>query len=102
MMGVRAKGWAKTRLAILQRDGYECHYCGDVATEVDHGIPRVNGGTEDPDNLVASCMKCNRSKGKRMAPRRRFFVVTSGHPPAGGIIPPMRKLGPPEKEFDCE
>lgn len=101
-MGVRAKGWAKTRLAILQRDGYECHYCGDVATEVDHVIPRVNGGTEDPDNLVASCMKCNRSKGKRMAPRRRFFVVTSGHPPAGGIIPPMRKLGPPEKEFDCE
>ena len=87
-MGVRAKGWAKTRLAILQRDGYECHYCGGVATEVDHVIPRASGGSEEPENLVASCMRCNRSKGKRIAPKKRFFEAMIGHPPAGLIYSP--------------
>ena len=101
-MPVRAKGWAKTRLLILQRDGYQCHYCGAEATEVDHVIPRAHGGTEEAENLVAACQRCNRSKGKRMAPRKRFFEGTIGHPPAGGINSPMRKIGPPEAGLDCE
>jgi 5-methylcytosine-specific restriction endonuclease McrA len=103
-VGVRVKGWAQIRLRILSRDGYTCHYCRGEATEVDHVIPRALGGGEDDDNLVAACVPCNRSKGKRIAPKqsRPFFLDTIGHPPAGMIVPPMRKLGPPEAGLNCE
>jgi len=99
-MPVRVKGWAQIRVRVLQRDGYTCHYCRGEATEVDHVIPRALGGGEDDDNLVAACVPCNRSKGKRIAPKQRFFVGTIGHPPAGGINSPMRKFAPPEAQND--
>jgi len=53
------------RIAILERDGYICQYCGSPAEHVDHVIPRCQGGTNEPDNLVASCASCNLSKGGR-------------------------------------
>lgn len=63
--------WQKIRLRILQRDGYCCQYCGsEDATTVDHIIPISKGGTDDPDNLVAACTRCNYSKGNRMG---QFF-----------------------------
>jgi 5-methylcytosine-specific restriction endonuclease McrA len=37
---------------------------------VDHVIPRRLGGLDSDDNLVASCRRCNLSKGGR------FFVST--------------------------
>jgi hypothetical protein len=33
-------------------------------------------------------MRCNRSKGKRIAPKKRFFEAMIGHPPAGLIYSP--------------
>jgi 5-methylcytosine-specific restriction endonuclease McrA len=62
------------RLAVLQRDGWRCRYCGcrvyvysEAPTrleqyEIDHVIPVVAGGTNDLDNLVAACLSCNRRK----------------------------------------
>ena len=97
-MAVEAKGWKQTRLTILQRDGYTCHYCGAEATEVDHILPRIYGGDESDDNLVAACMKCNRSKGKRIKPV--FLQGTNRHPPAGLRISPMVRIDPPLN--DCE
>lgn len=49
--------------------GKKCHWCGcatylkndnawDKAT-VDHVIPRYKGGSNDPDNLVSACNRCN-------------------------------------------
>ena len=71
----RAKGgtrlWSKIRLRILIRDSYCCQYCGsEDATTVDHVLPISKGGTDDPDNLVAACTRCNYSKGNRMG---QFF-----------------------------
>lgn len=54
--------WRKIRLAVLQRDGRTCAYCGRKATTVDHVTPRDHGGTDAPDNLVAACQKCNGQK----------------------------------------
>ncbi|TRZ84908.1 MAG: HNH endonuclease [Streptomycetaceae bacterium] len=63
--------WSKIRLRILIRDGYCCQYCGsEDATTVDHVVPISKGGTDDPDNLVAACTRCNYSKGNRMG---QFF-----------------------------
>ena len=53
--------WRKLRLAVLARDGYGCHYCGGLADSVDHVIPKSQGGTDDPSNLVAACIECNSS-----------------------------------------
>lgn len=39
-----------------------CHYCGFVASEVDHVIPRSRGGSDTPENLVAACRECNAEK----------------------------------------
>lgn len=51
--------WKKLRITILNRDGWTCTYCGDVATEVDHIIPLKRGGSDDPDNLTSACRTCN-------------------------------------------
>lgn len=48
--------------AILERDKWTCVYCGENAAEVDHVVPIVQGGTNDPRNLAAACRRCNREK----------------------------------------
>jgi 5-methylcytosine-specific restriction endonuclease McrA len=57
----------KERFFILKRDNFTCQYCGrkppEVVLEVDHIITVYDGGTNDPDNLIASCLPCNRGKG---------------------------------------
>lgn len=56
----------KTRFWIFQRDGHRCVYCGastdQARLEVDHVVPKAEGGTDDDWNLVASCEGCNRAK----------------------------------------
>ena len=57
----------RLRVAVLERDGYRCVYCGrksnDSILEVDHVVPRSLGGSSDSTNLVTSCRDCNRGKG---------------------------------------
>jgi hypothetical protein len=71
-------GWKRQRLTVLARDCYECAYCGEPANEVDHVISRKDGGTDDLDNLVAACRRCNLAKG---AKNERVFLVGRSTPP---------------------
>ena len=50
---------------ILERDGLGCAWCGVIPDEyhVDHVRPLDLGGIHMPENLVASCVSCNTSKG---------------------------------------
>ncbi len=57
--------WGKLRTSVLSRGNHKCYYCGGYANHVDHVIPRCQGGSDDPDNLVASCGFCNTSKNGR-------------------------------------
>jgi len=73
------RSYRKRRVAILNRDGWICYYCGGDATQADHVIPISKGG--DPmslDNMVASCKRCNVSKGNRS---QGLFLATSATPP---------------------
>lgn len=60
---------ASQRERIRQRYAYSCGYCGvresDVGATltVDHHHPIVHGGTNNDENLVYSCHRCNEHKG---------------------------------------
>jgi 5-methylcytosine-specific restriction endonuclease McrA len=56
---------SQVRIQIMKRDGYRCRYCGQFAEHIDHVTPRCQGGSDDPQNLVASCAPCNLSKSGR-------------------------------------
>lgn len=47
------------RNKIMKRHNWTCVYCGSKAEHIDHIIPVASSGTDDLDNLVASCVSCN-------------------------------------------
>lgn len=81
--------WKKIRLQVLRRDAYTCAYCGDVANEVDHIHPKVRGGEDVLDNLVAACRSCNSRKRDKDA----VFLAGTSTPPAFiNKISPIRTI----------
>ena len=64
---------AELRRAVFHLDGNECVYCSATnLLEVDHVQPVSLGGTNDLDNLVTACGRCNKKKGNRAAFVRVF------------------------------
>jgi len=61
----RRKGIMLSRKNILKRDNYQCQYCGSrsAGMTVDHIVPKMRGGRDAWDNLVAACIRCNNKKG---------------------------------------
>jgi len=57
------------RFNVYARDRNTCQYCGlrlpRVELNLDHVIPRSQGGTSVWENIVCSCHGCNRRKGGR-------------------------------------
>ena len=59
--------WGQKRFFILHRDHFRCRYCGNSPNDgyvlhMDHIYPKSKGGSDDPDNLITSCMECNLAK----------------------------------------
>lgn len=56
-----------SRANIYARDDYHCQYCGEMfhSNELtfDHVIPVAQGGCKSWENIVTSCISCNRKKG---------------------------------------
>lgn len=67
--GRGGRPWRRKRDEVLRRDGYLCK-CDDcvaenrllIAHEVDHIVPKAEGGTDDPSNLRAINRDCHRAK----------------------------------------
>ncbi|MGI8594027.1 MAG: HNH endonuclease [Solirubrobacteraceae bacterium] len=38
-----------------RRDGHRCRVCGELATEVDHIVRVIDGGTDHPSNCRSLC-----------------------------------------------
>ena len=58
-----------SRLNIYARDNDTCQYCGQQLSRaelnLDHVVPRAQGGRTSWENVVCSCIECNLSKGGR-------------------------------------
>jgi hypothetical protein len=68
--GSRSSRWSSLavlgpvrRCALLLRGGLCCAWCGVELTretaEIDHVVPRRDGGRDDNGNLVGACSACN-------------------------------------------
>jgi 5-methylcytosine-specific restriction endonuclease McrA len=70
MAQLRAGTWARLCIsrAVLDRDGHTCRYRGQPAETLDPVIARMDGGRDDPNNLVAYCRGSN-GEGGRAAER---------------------------------
>lgn len=57
------------RLNVYARDRNTCQYCGRrlprQELNLDHVVPRSQGGRSTWENIVCSCLVCNRRKGGR-------------------------------------
>ncbi len=63
-------GRAARLLAVQERDGPTCIWCGRpftslVAPTTEHVVPRVKGGPSWLENEVAACRRCNGERGHR-------------------------------------
>lgn len=79
----RAK-WVYLRTRLAEAQNWKCCFCGCVMTElrakhnsctVEHVTPKEFGGTDDPENLAASCYTCNNKRGTQDA-----YTFKSGQP----------------------
>src|SRR5471030_1183497 len=59
-----------TRNNVFERDRNACQYCARVLPRellnLDHVIPRNDGGKTTWENIVCSCVKCNTRKANRL------------------------------------
>jgi hypothetical protein len=77
----------RLRYEILRRDNHTCRYCGasapDVPLRVDHVTPVALGGSDKPDNLVASCEACNSGKSSMI---EGFVAQVRTVPPSPDVL----------------
>jgi hypothetical protein len=73
--------WKRLRLAVLNRDNYECQIrgprCRGTANSVHHRIPSSEAPELffDPENLEASCGACNSSGGAYLTRDNRRAII---------------------------
>lgn len=72
------------KFIIFARDDCQCFYCDrflDDSTEIqlDHLLPRSQGGTDEASNIVTSCKRCNRKKANTLLDdlKKRLIEVRS-------------------------
>lgn len=67
--------WDKTRKRILERDKHLCQPClrkGRLtpAREVNHKVPKAQGGSDDDENLESTCTPCHKDETARQQGKR--------------------------------
>lgn len=70
--------WSDIRLFVLERDDWQCQYCGADANAVDHILARSRGGTNNLDNLVAACHHCNSRKHNKTPEEAGMRLLNKG------------------------
>lgn len=58
----------RIKQAVRAKFKHQCAHCGEYGNQVDHIVARINGGSNDVDNLQCLCDRCHASKTTRDAP----------------------------------
>ena len=68
-----------TRDTVFERDDHRCQYCGDTFDtsdlNLDHVIPRDQGGKTSWENIVTSCIRCNSRKANRLPHQAQMHLL---------------------------
>ena len=68
-----------SRINLMARDNFRCQYCRRKPSRselnLDHVVPRALGGRSTWENVVTSCVDCNRRKGGRTPKQARMTLV---------------------------
>lgn len=71
--------FSKTKRAkINKKTNGLCYYCGGLLGKyagIDHVIPKIKGGSDDFENLVPCCLKCNSMKGVKTIEQFRSWIA---------------------------
>lgn len=84
------------RLAIYNRDGFCCAYCGATAEDgvvltLDHILAVELGGTNDETNLITACFSCNSAKQDKTT-REWFASLRDAGIDTAKVGPRIRRL----------
>jgi 5-methylcytosine-specific restriction endonuclease McrA len=75
-----------SRYNIFARDKSLCQYCGQKfprhELNLDHVIPRSQGGFSAWENVVCSCHQCNRKKGGKTPEQAKMKLIAPARKPA--------------------
>ena len=67
-----------SRINLMARDNFQCQYCNVKPARsemnLDHVVPRALGGRSTWENVVTSCVECNRRKGGRTPRQARMML----------------------------
>ena len=74
------------RANIYARDRHRCQYCGQAfppdKLTFDHVVPVRYGGRKEWENIVTSCVRCNRRKGGRTPVEAGMAIKRPPHRPS--------------------
>ena len=88
-----------SRLNIYARDDNTCQYCGQTLPRtqlnLDHVVPRAQGGRTSWENVVCCCVPCNLKKGARTPVQAAMALLTP--PVRPNWSPTFRSFGPSAK-----
>lgn len=73
-----------SRRALFQRDSYTCQYCGDkpAKLEVEHVVPRAQGGRNVWSNVTTACRSCNAHKRDRTPEQAGMVLLSKPYAPS--------------------
>lgn len=81
-----------SRQNIYLRDGFTCQYCGRTLNRtqlnLDHVVPRSQGGRTSWENVVCSCVRCNLSKGGRTPEQAGLRLLRPPRRPSWSSLTP--------------
>lgn len=64
---------------LFDRDNYQCQYCGNqmepTQLNMDHVIPRDQGGKTSWENIVTACIQCNSRKANRLPHQAQMHLI---------------------------
>ncbi len=82
-----------SRQNVYLRDSFTCQYCGKGfprhQLNLDHVIPRCDGGRTTWENVVCSCVRCNLDKGGRTPKRAGMKLLKEPRRPSWSTLTPL-------------